>query len=75
MQGTICKVKVFVGSEIWIIGFVLFPLFENLRCYTSQPQTFRNDSLGFLLNHNSYGVVSTDFDGALFKVNAAVSNA
>ncbi|EMS51384.1 hypothetical protein TRIUR3_19052 [Triticum urartu] len=28
----------------------------------------RNDSLGFFPNHNSYGVVSTDFDGALFKV-------
>ena len=39
------------------------------------PQTLRNDSLGFLPNHNSYGVVSTDLDGALFKVNAAVSNA
>ena len=26
-------------------------------------------------NHNSYGVVSTDLDGALFKVNVAVSRA
>ena len=32
-----------------------------------------NDSLGFFPNHNSYGVVSTDLDGALFKVNVAVS--
>ena len=38
-------------------------------------QILRNDNFGFLPNHNSYGVVSTDFDGALFKVNAAVSNA
>ena len=41
----------------------------------SQPQILRNDSLGFLPNHSSYGVVSTDLDGALFNVNAAVSNA
>ena len=31
--------------------------------------------LGFLPNHSSYGVVSTDLDGALFNMNAAVSNA
>src|SRR3954466_400992 len=47
----------------------------NFFTKESQPQTFRNDSLGFFPNHNSYGVVSTDFDGALFKVNAAVSRA
>ena len=41
----------------------------------SQPQTLRNNSLGFLPNHSSYGVVSTDLDGALFNVNAVVSNA
>ena len=40
-----------------------------------QPQTLRNDSLGFLPNHSSYGVISTDLDGALFKVNVAVSRA
>ena len=28
-----------------------------------------------LPNHSSYGVVSTDLDGALFNVNAAVYNA
>ena len=38
-------------------------------------QTLRNDSLGFLLNHSSYGVVSIDLDGALFNVNVVVSNA
>ena len=43
--------------------------------YVSQPQTFRNDNLGFLPCHISYGVVATDLDGALFKMNAAVSNA
>ena len=41
----------------------------------SQPQTFRNDNLGFLPCHISYGVVATDLDGALFKMNAVVSNA
>ena len=35
----------------------------------------RNDDLGFLPNHSSYGVVSTDLDGALFNVNAAISKA
>ena len=41
----------------------------------SQPQTSRNDSLGFLPNHSSYGVVSTDLDGALFNLSATISNA
>ena len=40
-----------------------------------QPQTLRNDNFGFLPNHSSYGVASTDLDGALFNVNVAVSNA
>ena len=39
------------------------------------PKPLRNDNLGFLLNHSSYGVVSTDLDGALFNVNVAVSKA
>ena len=47
----------------------------NFFTYAFQPQTLRNDSLGFLLNHSSYGVISTDLDGALFNVNVAVSNA
>ena len=38
-------------------------------------QTLRNDSLGFFPNHSSYGVVFMDLDGALFNMNAAVSNA
>ena len=41
----------------------------------SQPQTLTNDNLGFLPNHSSYDVISTDLDGALFNVNAIVSNA
>ena len=36
-------------------------------------QTLRNDSLGFLTNHSSYGVVSMDLDGALFNVSAVVT--
>ena len=41
----------------------------------SQPETLRNDSLGSLPNNNSYGVISTDLDGALCNMNATVSNA
>src|SRR3954465_4199711 len=37
-------------------------------------QTLRNDNFGFLPNHSSYCVVSTDLDGALFNVNAVVFN-
>ena len=36
---------------------------------------FKKHSLGFFPNHSSYGVVSTDLDGALFNVNEVVSNA
>ena len=36
---------------------------------------FKERHVGFLRNHSPYGVVSTDLDGALFNVNAAVSNA
>ena len=39
------------------------------------PPIVRNDSLGFLPNHSSYGVVSTDLDHALFNLNVDVSNA
>ena len=35
----------------------------------------RNDNLGFLPNHSSYGVISTYLGGALFKVNVAISRA
>jgi hypothetical protein len=48
-------------------------VFESTRKH--RHSIFCNGSLGFFPNHNSYGVVSTDLDGALFKVNAAVSNA
>src|SRR3954466_4257526 len=58
----------FSGLGSSLSGYKLFPM-------ASHPQTLRNYNLGFFPNHNSYGVVSTDFDGALFKVNAAVSNA
>ena len=36
---------------------------------------FKKRQLRFLPNHGSYGVISTDLDGALFNVNAVVSNA
>ena len=54
-------------------GFELIRL-KPLDISVASPN-FTNDSLGFLPNHNSYGVVSKDLDGALFKVNVAVSNA
>ena len=41
----------------------------------SQPQIFRKDKLGVLPVRISYGVLSTDFDGTLFSVKAAVSRA
>jgi hypothetical protein len=40
----------------------------------SHPQILRNDRLGFFPLHKSYGVISTDLDGALFSVKVAVSN-
>jgi hypothetical protein len=43
--------------------------------YASHAQTLRNDNLGFLPCHNSYGVVSTDLDGSLLRMNATVSKA
>jgi hypothetical protein len=42
---------------------------------TSHPEILRNDKLGFYPFHNSYGVVSTDLDHALFSVKAVVSKA
>ena len=41
----------------------------------SQPQIFRKDKLEDLPVYISYGVVSTDFDGTLFSVKAAISRA
>jgi hypothetical protein len=46
----------------------------NFFTYASHPQILRNDNLGFLPCHNSYGVVSTDLDVALLRMNATVSN-
>ena len=36
-------------------------------------QNFRKDNLAFAPYHNTYGVDSTDYDGALFSVKAIVS--
>ena len=41
----------------------------------SQPQIFRKDKLGLFPVHISCGVLSTDFDGTLLSVKAAVSRA
>ena len=54
-------------------GFELIRL--KLFYISIAAPTLRNDSLGFLLNHSSYGVIPTDLDGALFNVNASVSKA
>ena len=54
-------------------GFELIRL--KLFHISTQPQTLRNDILGYLPNHSLYGVVSMDLDGALFNMNAAVSKA
>jgi hypothetical protein len=37
--------------------------------------TFRKDNFGFIPCHNSYGVISTDHDGALFSVKEVVPKA
>jgi hypothetical protein len=42
---------------------------------TSHPQIFRKDKLGVFPVHISYGVLTTDLDGTLFSVKAAVSRA
>ena len=65
---------VFYEDALLRFGFELIRL-KTFFIYASQLQALRNDSLGLLLNHSSYGVVSTDLDVALLNVNAAVSNA
>ena len=54
-------------------GFELFRL-KFLDISIATPN-FQKRQLRFLAKPNSYGFVSMDFDGALFKVNAAVSKA
>ena len=49
-------------------GFELIRL--KLFHISIASSNLKNGSLGFLPNHSSYGVVSTDLDGALFSVNA-----
>ena len=39
------------------------------------PKSLEKDKLGVLPVHISYGVLSTNFDGTLFNVKAAVSRA
>ena len=47
----------------------------NLFHISIATSNFKNDNFGFLPNHSSDYVVSTDLDGALLNVNAAVFNA
>ena len=64
---------VFYEDALLRFGFELIKL--KTFFIQASHQTLRNDSLGLLLNHSSDGVISTDLDGALLNVNAAVSNA
>ena len=64
---------VFYEDALLRFGFELIRL--KLFYISIATPNFKNDNLGFLPKHSSYGVVSTDLDGALFNVNAAVSNA
>ena len=64
---------VFYEDTLLRFGFELIRL--KLFHISITVPTLRNDNLGFLPNHSSYGVVSMNLDGALFNVNAAVSNA
>ena len=41
----------------------------------SQPQILRKDKLGVLPVYISYGVLTTDFDGTMLSVKAAISRA
>ena len=41
----------------------------------SQPQILRKDKLGVLPVYISYGVLTTDFDGTILSVKAAISRA
>ncbi len=68
-----CFLRVSYEDALLRFGFELIALkpFD----ISSQPQTLRNENLGFLPNHSSYSVVSTDLDDAPFNMNAAVSNA
>ena len=69
------------NSFLWIsyedtflrFGFELIRL--KLFHISIATPNLRNDDFGFLPNHSSDCVVSTDLDGALFNVNATVSNA
>ena len=69
------------NSLLWVsyantflrFGFELIRL--KLFHISIAAPNFKKRQLGFLLNHSSYSVVSTDLDGALFNMNAAVSKA
>ena len=50
-------------------------LVVNILLIPSIPKNLRKDNLGFIPNHDLYGVISTDHDGALFSVKAVVTKA
>ena len=69
------------NSFLWVsyedtflrFGFELIRM--KLFLISIATPNFKKRQLRFLANHSSHGVVSTDLDGALFNVNAAISNA
>ena len=64
-----------VSYEGTFLGFGFELIRLKLFHISIAAPNLRNDNLGFLPNHRSYGVVSTDLYGALFNVNAAVPKA
>ena len=67
-----CFLRVSYEDAFLRLGFELFRL-KFLDISIASPN-FQKRQLRFVAKPQLYGVVSTDFDGALFKVNAAVSN-
>ena len=68
-----CFLRVSYEYTLLLFGFELIRL-KFLDISIASPN-FQKRQLRFLPKPYSYGVVSTDLDGALFKVNAAVFNA
>ena len=68
-----CFLRVSYEEALLWFGFELIRL-KPFDISVATPN-LKKRNLGFLPNHSSYDVVSTDLDGALFNMNAAVSNA
>ena len=72
MEGApICILRVSYEDALLRFGFELI----RLKPFDISVATPNFKKRHLLPNHSSYGVVSTDVDGALFNVNVTVSNA